>query len=250
MKVIIAILCLLIICGVFSCCKHEGRAPLAFISPSVSTNAALAFTKELPENASLRTLVEKLDVIMLEIRRARHSDMPSIYESIKILRTQPEIVKALTSYYKSITKEDYVQRRFTIQVIGELRRQDALPFLCAVVWNSLPAEETSVSLTSRDYEEIIMTKAVYGITYLRDEEGFKETIMVMLEHESTAVRIAAIDAYMWNLRDGRQAAATLYKLLPEAFHKYVERPRFYKGMDYHEFNNRLEAWLNTWGEEY
>jgi hypothetical protein len=93
-----------------------------------------------------------------------------------------------------------------------------------------------------------MVKAVEGIGYMRVEEGFNLLIDIMLNHESDVVRIAAVDAYMWNHNDSASAAETLYGALPPELHKYVQRPRFHRGMNVDEFNRQLASWIEKWGE--
>jgi len=70
---------------------------------------------------------------------------------------------------------------------------------------------------------------------------------VAQQHPSRAVRIAAIDAYMWNHGDTAEAAAHIYSALPESDHKYVTRPRFYRGMNREVFPTRLREWREKWG---
>ena len=150
--------------------------------------------------------------------------------------------------YRQLPAEAFEQRLMTISVVGELQRADAMPMLQDVVWAPLP-EESSMpeGLSPRDIQEMIQTNAVQGLCFLGSAEGYKAVMDVILNHESLHVRIEAIDAYMWNHGDSEETAAHLFKTLPEAFHKYVERPRFHAGMDVKDFNERLSAWREKWG---
>jgi hypothetical protein len=195
-----------------------------------------------------------LKEILPEINRVNRGQMNIIYEAILILREHPFIVQALVNHYYSTPKENFHQRLLTLKVVGELQRFDAFDFLRDIVWGPLPAisQGPADRITAREYEEMIQSKAVQGLAYLRNEEGrprteaAQETIRVIKEHPSQAVQIVAIDAYMWNHGDTKDAAATLYETLPEEFHKYVERPRFHKGMNQKVFSLRLEEWRKKW----
>ena len=100
-----------------------------------------------------------------------------------------------------------------------------------------------------------MAKAVQGIAYLRDANGgqdeaaVREIISIIQTHPSRSVRIAAIHARMRNHGDTAEAAATLYKLIPQEFHPYVEMPRFHRGMNRNVFDTRLKAWRDKWAHQ-
>ena len=134
-------------------------------------------------------------------------------------------------------------------MLGALRREDAFEGLANIAWKALPpspARVRCVQVTPRAREETIQSKAVQGIAYLRSERAFAEAERIMREHESVAVRVEAIDAWMWNKGDADDAAARLYSLLPPQYHPYVERPRFHRGMDAARFEERMLAWMRRW----
>ena len=93
---------------------------------------------------------------------------------------------------------------------------------------------------------MIRVKAVHGLAYLRTDESDEAIIDIMRYHESIAIRITAIDSYMWNNGDSEVAAQQLYIALPINLHKFVQRPRFRRGMDRAEFNAQLNDWQAQW----
>ncbi|MEW6738034.1 MAG: hypothetical protein AB1489_42550 [Acidobacteriota bacterium] len=209
----------------------------------------LSLAKEIPKNASLDELNRRLGPIIIEINRTTRPEMGLVYQAIETLATQPNIVEALMSRYLALPSTNYHQRLLTIRLMGELRRQDALKYLQQVASRPLPAKTKFHGMTPRDYEEMIQTKAVQGIAYLRTDTSLNYTISIMLNHESTVVRIAAIDAYMWNHNDNKETASKLYQLLPTNMHRYVERPRFHRNMNVDDFNAKLRAWQQKWGNK-
>ena len=230
--------------------KADGELDIRFEREN-PTNVGLRIfelVSKTPKKTSMKNLSEHVEEILSKISVASILDLPLVYESIDLLRRQPNITHALINRYKSLNKKSYDQRMLAIQVIGEIRSNEGVEFLNTVVWQDLPkAEETEAALSARDQEEIIQSKALHGITYLRSSATFKETIRVMMEHPSLHVRVEAIDAYMWNKNDDEKEIKRLYKLLPQEMHKYIERPRFHRNMDPKAFDRGLTIWLEKWG---
>ena len=212
-----------------------------------SADRGLAIVDDFSSDETPEMLRERLELLISEVQRARQSDIPHVYRAIAILRKHPDVVKELVSRYHTVQSSAYDQRVLILQIIGELRRVDALGFLQQVVWQALPEHDRNHGLSSRDREEIVRVKAVHGVGYLRRQEAFEELLHIMQRHKSRAVSIAAIDTYMWNQHDSETAASLLYGLLQEELHPYIERPRFYRGMDLDAFDERVRAWHEKWG---
>jgi len=215
---------------------------------------SLDLAKKILPNASVGDLREKLPDILLEIERASKRDLLLVYETITHFRKQPNIILALSDIYNSIPDDRYQARIVVLEVIGELQREDAIEFLKSVIWEALPpiTRGPADRITKREYEEMVQGKAVQGMAYIRKDEGdlvagaVNELLLVLKSHPSHSVRLMAIDAFMWNHSDSKEAASTLYQVLPKDYHKFVERPRFYRGAIQKTFEEHLEAWRKKW----
>lgn len=234
--------------------KHYTKQHIA----EKASNRIRKLVDEIPKAVSQQDIESKMDTIFAEIGRTRRQDMELVHEALVGLRGQPNVVPALINRFNSLLLERFHDRMLTVQIIGELQRPDALDFLRSVVRKPLPPIVPSREpglITLRGNEEIIMVKAVQGIAYLRDANGgqdegaLKEILSIIQTHPSRSVRIAAIDAYMWNHGDTTEAAATLYKLIPQEFHPYVEMPRFHRGMNRNVFDIRLKTWRDKWADQ-
>jgi hypothetical protein len=217
-------------------------------APGLDAARLRSIATGMPRNASDLDIDRALQVLLPELQRATVQDASAVVDVLTELRQQAGIVPAFTRSYRQLPPEAFEQRLFTIGLVGELKRPDAMPFLHEVIWTRLPAKERAVELLSRrELEEMIQAKAVQGLAYLATAEADAAVKDVMLQHEATHVREAAIDAYMWNHGDSAEAATQLYGMLPKALHPFVERPRFHAGMDPKEFNERVKAWQQKWG---
>ncbi len=219
---------------------------------SLPSSKVLDLVKNLPKESSIKDLVGSLETILTEIKYVRRKDMPLVYEAINLLKAQPNIIEAITEKYRSLSINNYKERRQLISLTGELKKLEAMPLLHSIVDARLPSEDKSKNkdhrLTPRQREEIIQAKAIEGIGYLQNEIENKYLIEIMENHESDHIRITAIDSYMWNHEDNEETVQILNNILPEKFLKYVKRPRFYHGMNVQDFNSELLKWLEKWGE--
>jgi hypothetical protein len=205
--------------------------------------------RNIPEAPSRNQLADVVEKALSEIKLAALSDLPSVYEYIHKLGTYPDVIEILTDRYRKELPGNYDDRAFILGIIGEMRRPDAFPFLRKVAWSTLPKPENTIDkLSAREEEEIVVVKSVQGIAYFRNKDGFDEIIKIILNHESHHVKISAVDAYMWNKGDTKEAADSLYKLIPSELHQFVERPRFYRGMDPKTFKMKTETWLKKWSQ--
>jgi hypothetical protein len=196
-----------------------------------------------------------LNAFFEEFDRVRAGEMHLVYQAIAILAQADGIGPALQSLYERTPEQAFTKRYRILQLIGELRDPRLLKFLVEVVRTPLPEKgKAKAELDSaREREETIQAKAVQGIGYLRDSEGrlvsdaIEALVAVMVDHPSLAVRVEAIDVYMWNHGDAPAAASRLYAILPKELHKFVERPRVHRGSNAASTSQRIDAWHKKWG---
>lgn len=202
---------------------------------------------DLPADASAEEVERALLELLPQIYRATKRDRPVVGEVVEGLRRQPAAVEAIVRQYRNLPAEAIEKRILVLGILGEMQRPDALAHLREVAWTPLPAAASPpVEATERAIEEMVRVKAVQGLAYLGTPEADAVVREVIAKHEVRDVRIAAIDAYMWNHGDLPETAAELYPLLPADLHPYVDRPRYHKGMDRVEFSQRLRAWQAQW----
>ena len=205
---------------------------------------------DLPQAASDEKMELALLDLLPQIYRATNADLPVVAEVIANLRRQPGAIEALAQQYRQLPPEAVERRLMVLGMLGEMKRPDAMAYLLEVVWEPLPVGESQVEkLTARDLEEMVQVKAVQGLAYLATPQADAAVRGVIEKHEALQVRVAAIDAYMWNHGDSPEAATELYRSLPADLHPFVERPRFHQGMDREDFMRRLRAWREKWASQ-
>lgn len=216
--------------------------------PSQAGKALLTLVRSLPDDESTHALVDWLPRLLLGIGETTISERPQVYATLALLRDQPNIVEALRTLHAQLPVESFDDKLLSVRVMGELQRPDAFPFFTDIIW----APPGTGDSAAPEHESMLRSSAVRGLAYLRTENGFPllesatETLRVVRDHSSRSVRIAAINAYMWNHGDADSSARALYEELPEEFHMFVERPRFYRGANREHFEARLEEWNEKW----
>ena len=202
----------------------------------------------IPPNAAREQVDHAVEDFMAAFSKSRSGDLRRFTDALAAVREQPQLVASIVAHYQRLPQPNHTERITTLAILGELRRPDAMPFLQQIVWTPMPSRQpVAEGLTQRDFEEMVIVKALQGLGYLRTPESDKALVDVMQHHESRAVKIAAISSYMWNHDDTSEAAQALYQILPAELHKFVERPRFHRDMDRNRFNEQLKAWQQKWG---
>lgn len=256
MKILITSVCSFIALSLVAACNDTRPAETKIPNPppletsGLRASDAQAIVSAIPPNASREQMDQGVERLVSGFSNARSTDVHEFVKAFSAFRSQPQLVASFADYYDRLPKTDYQHRLVTLAVLGEMNRVDAMPFLHKIVWTPLPDREAvAEGLSTRDREEMVLVKALHALGYLRTPEADKALIEVMKQHESPAVKNAAIDSYMWNHEDTEDAARVLYQLLPAELHKFVQRPRYYRGMDPKRFNEQLLAWQRKWGSE-
>ena len=200
---------------------------------------------KLPKDLSQESLRAALPEILDLIGKTRRQFLPELRMAVYELGTQPNLLAALQDHYRTTPASNYYRRYLVLQLVGELQKPDALPFLKDVATAPLPPQTASAeSLSPRDDEVAIQMKAVHGVGFIRDGSGlpmssaFGDLLQIARTHPDRVVRIAAIDTYMWNHPDKQEAAATLNLALSEEYRPFISRVRFYRGAALETFSRR------------
>ena len=141
----------------------------------VEPSKAIKVASKIPENASVKELQTGFNLLLDAIGASPRQDLGIVYHAISLLRSQPNLAKAVENYYQSLKEEDFSRKLFTLKVIGEFRQESNLAFLKSVIWSPLPKIEPVkknnannqpyVAFSPRDYKMMLMTKAVQGAAY-------------------------------------------------------------------------------------
>jgi hypothetical protein len=87
------------------------------------------------------------------------------------------------------------------------------------------------------------------LAYIGTSDAFAGTRDVVSKHPAAEARIAAIDAYLFNHSDSKEAKAELLQLARPDDAKLIGIPRRTRDMDVKEFDARVQAFYERYPEE-
>lgn len=207
-----------------------------------SENKLPDIVNDLPDNASHDVLYAQLNPIMNNIAKVTRQDIHILRDATGRLRKQPHIITALKKYYDELDKKQFNRRVLVLGVMGELQRTDAFDFYKNQIWKPLPAKKkTPESYYNWLYEVAVQMNTVNSLAYIRGSNNnlhtpsMSELISIMKDHPEHMIRVQAIDAYLWNRNDSKEAKDKLARILPKSMHTYIGRPRIHAGKNKEQF---------------
>lgn len=131
-----------------------------------------------------------------------------------------EVVSIVTSEYRDLLENQYLDRWSLIQLLTELRHPASLAVLDEILSSRIPPERSNDphSFTTFGEEVIIRTTAVEALTQISADEN-REALELLLRHtrhENFSVKRACIQGYL--AHGGENARETLLEVLPESDH--------------------------------
>jgi len=158
-----------------------------------------------------------------------------------------EVLKLLFEEFENVDVQDVSYSLIVLSIIGEMQNPNALPFLEKIIYRELPKQEEQFhsGLTKRDLVEMLSSKAVECVAYLKIDESNRSTLNVISQHPSIAVRSAAIDAYLFNNDDSEEAKKTLKEVVRESEANLIDRTRFTRNSKKEEFDRNLSLFYKN-----
>jgi len=176
------------------------------------------------------------------------SDREVVRKSIMQVSKNQEIVLAFTREVDLHAKVDHSRALVALSLLGEMKSPHATRFLVDYVKRPLPTKGTVMEdgeIIERTAMEMLQSKAVDGLAYMRDKEVDKEVLAVVSQHPSKIVRAQAINALLWNHGDSAEYKTFLRKYVKKGDEIYVDRVRRVAGESAKVFNAKLQAFLRA-----
>lgn len=130
------------------------------------------------------------------------------------------MVSIVTSEYKNLPKNQYLDRWSLVQLLVELKDPSALPTLDEILSSQIPSEESKDphSFSTVREEIIIRTTAVEALISLAVDRNAQalELLLKHVKHENISVKRASIQGYL--ACGGAEARDTLLRILPKKDH--------------------------------
>jgi hypothetical protein len=183
--------------------------------------------------------------------RADSADRLRIAQEIARASDDTVVVRELARRLTGTGIRDLGTSLVIVGILGEMRNRRTLRPLDSVVWQPMPRSDTvrHGELNERDLVEMLASKAVEAVAYLRADTSDALTLRVIREHPSKLVRGAAIDAYLYNHGDSSETRERLRGLVRPEDRSLLDRARRSRSSSRDAFNLGLEQFYRRYPNE-
>lgn len=207
-------------------------------------------TLPLPPPEDPRLLGEFLDWVASVPREGRGA----VREAIAGLRDRADVVDLLTSTVLELPVVDTGRHLMLLAVLGELRAPASADALERFVW--LSDEDVSGAATPArrgpcDFSPAggLQARAAEMLVWVVGTGDEDRVLRIIREHPSSSVRVAAIDAWLFQRDDTADAVATLTDLVRPDDVPAVGLPRWTADADPARFQEQVAAHAERFGGE-
>lgn len=218
--------------------------------PTISTPLLSETTKITP------LTIDSVEAFLSNAAVTPHSQTQIIREEISRIAKDPQIVDALAKQLLTLPVKDIDRHLMILATLGEMRNPEAIQPLVKFIWSDQPfitesaaGKDDSISTTFFNHTGALKARAVEMLAYIGTKEAYEATLEVIAKHIGAEVRIAAIDAFLFNHRDSPEAKAELAKVVLADETKLIGIPRWTNGMNIDEFNARVAEFYRLYPEE-
>lgn len=181
----------------------QQKATLKKVDGMTQTPAPPGFRPPMAEVKPVALEANSVYDFLVYAATATRSQKEEIRAMIARKQGDEAISKEVQALYPKILADDFDFALVTLSILGELRAKNAIGFFVGVLNQPYPEERmiADPGLTKRESIELLQSKAVQGLAYLKDPTVDAIVMKAAREHPSKAVRNAAVEALLYNASD-------------------------------------------------
>jgi hypothetical protein len=248
---VLCLLALLAVSGALASC--------ASLPPRSADDAPPRFPGPLspsPPPVPVALTVQTIDAFLVWAQTVPVAQRDVIVQQIAPAAGNDQVVDALTQRLLTFPVMDLGRHLMLLSTLGQMRNPRAIDPLIKFVSYTGPmfpplpeaAGKESTFVSVLDYRALLQARAAEMLAYIGGR-GLDATLDIAGKHATREVRIAAIDAYLFNQNDSEDARAALRRVVPAADAKLIGLPRRTKDMDRKTFDERVRAFYEQHPEE-
>ncbi len=207
-------------------------------------------------HGSLSSLsVESLETFLGEAAATPQEKADRIRAEISRVANNPEVISALSNKLLETPVSNVERHLMLLSTLGETKNPAAIKALSQFIWSKQPLAPPPNPNSARhdssffNHDVALRARAAEMLAYIGTEEAKAATLEIAAKHPNVEVRLAAIDAYLFNNNDAADAKERLLGVVQEGERKLVGLPRWKKGMDRADFDRRLLEFYGKHPEE-
>ena len=199
-----------------------------------------------------------IDGFILVIANAPKTQIPAIRQAIAKTPDRDRVIGGLSARLLESPVTNVGRRLMILAVLGELKSPRAIAPLEEFIWSEKitvrgelggPVPSTPPATSYFPYTGALKARAAEMLAYIGTQDAFNATLEVAGRHPLREVRVAAIDAYLYNHGDSAGAREALRRVVPQSEAKLIGIPRRTHDMDVRDFDRRLDAFYAQYPEE-
>jgi hypothetical protein len=199
---------------------------------------------------------DTIDEFLAKAGATPRSQISTIQNAIARSKVDSEMVLGLTKRLMVTPVTDVSRHLMILSILGELKDPAAIGTLREFIWSDRPlvppqpVEGGSGRRTSYfNHDGALKARAAEMLSFIGTREADDATLEIAGKHSGAEVRIAAIDAYLFNHSDSAEAKEELITRVRPEERKLVGLPRFKQGMNRAEFDRRVVDFYRLYPEE-
>jgi hypothetical protein len=234
-------------------------ASCASLPPRSADDAPPRFAGPIPQPKPPKPVsltVQTIDAFLGWAQTVPVSQTHVITQQIAPAAGNDQIVDALAEQLLKFPVTDISRHLILLSTLGEMRNARAIQPLIRFISYTGPmfpplpeaAQKESTFISVLDYRAVLQARAAEMLAYIGGP-GLPATLDIASKHPTREVRIAAIDAYLFNNSDSEDAKAALRSVVPPSERALIGLPRRTKNRDQKAFDERVRAFYEQHPEE-
>jgi hypothetical protein len=185
------------------------------------------------------------------------SDVQRIRDEIATAHNDELVLGALFGHLFQLPVADFGRHLLLLAIVGELRHPKSVKLLIKFV--NLPADSVFAqslirpsggsAITYPNYSAALQARAAEMLAYIRTPDALGEVLRLASEHDSRTVRLAALDAFIFNHDDSPEAMDRARAAARPGEAKFVGLARRERGCNPNEFEAKVRAFYERYPEE-
>ena len=245
--------CILVACLMTAACfaQHEqepprSNEPVIATRPSEQDKARAAVTAP-ALNVSEQEVAKAAAAFLDWAGASTAGQREEIRRMLEEAREYKAVGAAFCDEANRTAESDFTSSLLALSVLGEMRSPVGRDCFQKLLHRPLP--EKGIVADGENVEQtklaMLQAKAVDGLAYLRAPVTDREVLWAAGKHPSRIVRAEAIEAYLWNHKDSKEARTTLLKYVQPKERVFVDRVRREPTEEAAAFNRKLTVFLKA-----
>jgi hypothetical protein len=213
--------------------------------------------RSIPSLASVGLASETIEEFVRWVAAVPISEAQLVRDQIAVARGNEHIAESLVARLFQLPVPDFGRHLLLLSILGELRDSRSVEPLLKFI--NLPPDSLFAQTPDRqgqgpatsylDYSAALQARAAEMLAFIRTPEALDKVLVVAFEHSSRAVRLAALDSFIFNHDDSPEAVDKARTAARPEEAKFVGLARRERDFNPRDFDSKVRAFYQRYPEE-